>query len=94
MGPWPRHIELIYCSYCGYAEGWKFARHLGLLVADEVDGAAHVDVHKTHVQVLVQQLRAAPHGVWKSPAHLQCTGVSPHQPLEIRAKALQAAHLA
>ena len=49
----------------------------GSLVADEVDGAAHVDVNKIHVQVLVQQLRAAPHGVWKSPAHLQCIGVSP-----------------
>ena len=40
------------------------------LVADEVDGAAHVDIHKVDVQVLIQQLRAAPHGICIAPTHL------------------------
>ena len=41
------------------------------LIADEVDGAAHVDVNKIHIQRVVQQLRAAPHGIRKAPTHLQ-----------------------
>ena len=35
----------------------------GALVADEVDGAAHVDVDKVDVDRLVQQLRAPRHRV-------------------------------
>ncbi len=46
------------------------------LVADEVNGAAHVDVHKVHTQVLIQQLGAAPHGIWETTADLRIQAMS------------------
>ena len=41
------------------------------LVADKINRAAHVDVHKVNIQVLIQQLGAAAHGVWKTSADLR-----------------------
>ena len=43
----------------------------GSLVADEVDGAPHVDIHKVHFQVFIQQLGTAPQGIRKPSADLR-----------------------
>ncbi len=39
-------------------------------VTDEVDGAAHVDVHKVNIGVFLQQLSAPSHGVRIPATHL------------------------
>lgn len=54
--------------------------------ADNVDGASHVDVHKVHTHVIVHQLAASRHRVWKAACHLDhcskttCIETSWHDP--------------
>ena len=48
------------------------------LVADEVDGAAAVDVQEVHLRLVRQQLGAAHHGVHIPPTHLHSTRLLEH----------------
>jgi hypothetical protein len=40
------------------------------LLVDEVDGTAGVNVHKVHVDVVVDELSAPGHGVWEAALYL------------------------
>lgn len=51
--------------------GWR-----GILIADQVDGAAAVDIHKADIDVVLQQLGASGHGVCVAAADLHSHSMS------------------
>ncbi len=48
------------------------------LLVNEVDGAAGVYIHKIHIDVLIEQLCTAGHGVWKTALQLQHSHIHTH----------------
>lgn len=61
--------HVLLCQLCSAAMAVA-GRNDAVPVGDDVDGAAHVNVHKVDINVLVQHLGAPGQGIRKPTAHL------------------------